>query len=439
MSRQGGAVVEIAVGACIDDLPSPADGHGRDGADQGVAAARGIDCAGVLDGNCRVSDQPAATLLIPYFEVDLDNASGATTLISVNNASSKSALARVVLWTNWGIPTLAFDVYLTGFDVQTLNIRDLFGGELPATGLARSPNGELSEPSQSFPGCEQQARELIGTAGGKTGVVLANAKSTYLRAAHTGQPVNVGPAASQCVSGGGAAPGLATGYITVDVVNRCSPSTVATIQNTPAHAMYFGPAGTGLASNDNVLWGDVTYVDPAKSAALSVAAVHVVADAEFFTPGSYSFYGRYVGYDGRDGRAPLASLYYSRYVNGGSFGGGTDLLVWRDNRVADVSPRTCGTTPSWSPLGEMQLIAFDEEENPTAIPNSNAFPLATQKVHVGSPAIPAQPAYGWLMMDLWHADATHAQASVTVMMSSGGRYSGGYPAVRADDLCNFGL
>src|SRR4051794_34211349 len=61
--------------------------------------------AGALSGNCRVSDQPAATLLIPYFEVDLAHPGGATTLMSVNNASSKPAIARVVMWTDWGVPT----------------------------------------------------------------------------------------------------------------------------------------------------------------------------------------------------------------------------------------------------------------------------------------------------------------------------------------------
>src|SRR5687767_2524862 len=76
--------------------------------------------AGVLSGNCRTAEQPAATLLFPYFEVDLQRADGATTLISVNNASSRSTLARVTVWTDWGAPTLAFDIYLTGYDTQSL-------------------------------------------------------------------------------------------------------------------------------------------------------------------------------------------------------------------------------------------------------------------------------------------------------------------------------
>src|SRR5436305_4979324 len=45
--------------------------------------------AGVLSGNCRVASQPAATLLFPYFEADLANPTGQTTLLSINNASSK--------------------------------------------------------------------------------------------------------------------------------------------------------------------------------------------------------------------------------------------------------------------------------------------------------------------------------------------------------------
>src|SRR5215813_8349189 len=100
--------------------------------------------AGVFDGNCRVANQPAATLLIPYFEVDLANSGGQSTLFSVNNASSKPVLSRVVLWTDWGVPTLAFDVYLTGYDVQTFNVRDLLNGNLPETGPGVSNTGTLS-------------------------------------------------------------------------------------------------------------------------------------------------------------------------------------------------------------------------------------------------------------------------------------------------------
>ena len=76
---------------------------------------------------------PAATLLFPYFEVDLDRANGQTTLITIQAATATASLAHVTLWTDLGIPTYAFDIYLTGYDMQAINVRDIFEGHLPLT------------------------------------------------------------------------------------------------------------------------------------------------------------------------------------------------------------------------------------------------------------------------------------------------------------------
>jgi len=386
--------------------------------------------AGILSGNCRLANQPAATLLIPYFEVDLANSGGQSTLFSVNNASSKPVLSRVVLWTDWGIPTLAFDVYLTGYDIQTFNLRDLLSGRLPDTGPEVSNQGSLSDAGTLFTGCS-------GTGAAGISPQLDPQDVTWLRAAHTGQPVATSPTL-QCAGSGTAGANVATGYITIDTVNRCSPRTVGTLVNTPANATYFAAKGTGLASDDNVLWGDFTYVNPQRNTSNGQSAIALVADPDALTAGMYTFYGRYVGFDGRDNRVPLSSLYYARYVNGGTFSGGTDLIVWRDNRRTAVGTGDCGKAPSWSPLGEMQLVTFDEEENPTEIANSNAFPVVTQKVHVGGPSLPISHPFGWLMLDLWHKDSTHAQGWVGVWMTAEGHFSSGAEALRADDLCNFG-
>src|SRR5215210_4108614 len=66
---------------------------------------------------------PAATLLLPYFEVDLTNANGVDTLFSINNASATAILAHVTIWSDQSVPVLDFDVYLTGYDVQTISLR----------------------------------------------------------------------------------------------------------------------------------------------------------------------------------------------------------------------------------------------------------------------------------------------------------------------------
>lgn len=396
----------------------------------------GPAAAGVLSGSCRVANQPSATLLVPYFEVDLNDPQSVTTLLSVNNASSKPALSRIVLWTDWGVPTLAFDLYLTGYDVQTLNLRDFFGGTLPHTGPAISPNGALSLVTGDFPGCgSANGPHVVPTQGLPD---LTAADRDFLRAAHTGRPVGSSQPA-RCLGSARPEASLAVGYVTIDTVSRCTPFTVGTSTNTPADPKYFAVGGTGLASNSNVLWGDRIYVDRKAQRADSETMVHIVADADAFGPGDYTFYGRYVDFDASDGRAPLSSLYYARYVDSGPFFGDTDLVVWRDNRTKDATGADCIKGPAWSPLGEFQLVAFDEQENPTVIPNSNAFPLATQKTRVGGPPLPIPNPYGWMMIDLWHHEGIHAQGWVGIRMSSQGRYSVGHEALRADDLCNFGV
>jgi hypothetical protein len=401
-----------------------------------VLLVAGPASAGVLAGSCRVANQPAATLLVPYFEVDMSDPEGATTLISVNNASAKPALARMVLWTDWGVPTLSFDIYLTGYDVQTINLRDLFTGTLPKTGPAVSPNGSLSTANGDFPGCggpsgTAQIQQIQGSPG------LSAVDRQTLRAAHTGKPVK--SAAARCLGSTRAGSPLAVGYITIDAVNRCTPIGVGTATNTPADPKYFVTGGKGLASDNNVLWGDVIYLDRKAVKADSETMVHIVADADAFGSGDYTFYGRYVDFDSRDDRAPLSSLYYTRYVAGGPLFGSSEVVVWRDNRSKDATGGDCAKGPTWAPLGEYQLVAFDEQENPSEVSKSNAFPVATQKVKIGGASLPIASPYGWLMLDLWHGDGAHAQGWVGVRMSAQGRYSVGHEALRADDLCNFGL
>jgi len=378
---------------------------------------------------CAADAVPGATLLLPYFEVDLDDPNGLTTLFSVNNASATAVIAHAVVWSDLAVPVLGFDIYLTGYDVQTLNLRDVFNGNLPSTGPSISPNGPLSQAGPGFPGCSGSSAAATRGAGPEI--------QSSLRAAHTGQPIpNTQPA--QCAASAHPKSPLVVGYITVDVVNRCSGTSMMSTANTPADPAYFAKGGTGLASDVNVLWGDVFFHDPQLNQAMSQPAITVLADANFFNPGDYTFYGRYDNFDSRDDRMPLSSMYYVRFVNSGPLASGTDLLVWRDNRSAEASALPCGSVPSWAAPGEEQLLIFDEQENAAALSKPNAFPFATQRVKVGGRTIPTRPSSGWLMLDLWHADGTHAQGWVGSLLATAGRFTSGHDAMRADDLCNFG-
>src|ERR1044072_4930155 len=94
-----------------------------------------------------VGEGPAATLLLPHFEVDLDSQNGVQTLFSINNASARAAVAHVTPWTAPSIPPLDFDVYLPGYDVQTITLYDIFPfGNLPRTADAGADPADTANP-----------------------------------------------------------------------------------------------------------------------------------------------------------------------------------------------------------------------------------------------------------------------------------------------------
>src|SRR6266849_603487 len=86
---------------------------------------------------CNLDVSPAATLLLPYFEVNLNDPNGLTTLVSVNNSAAAAVLVHATIWSDLSVPVLSFNIYLTGYDVQTINLRDiLITGNLPQTASA---------------------------------------------------------------------------------------------------------------------------------------------------------------------------------------------------------------------------------------------------------------------------------------------------------------
>jgi hypothetical protein len=430
---------------------------------------------------CTIDDVPAATLLLPYFEVDLENVDCINTLFSINNASAAAAIAHVTVWTDQSIPTLDFDVYLTGYDVQTISVRDIFNGNLPRTADRGADANDAASPSpplgttqapnvNPFTGPFTPGSPTEFDFGGSSGPcvapytnpVLDNFRITNLRAAHRGQNA---PAYGGCL-GANYGDNLVRGYITIDSVTQCNLLF-------PSSATYFSG---GIADNRNILWGDYFYVDPVNNSAQGETLVHIEscptpsvgdgADDCPFVPGDYTFYGRYAAVAGQDQREPLSTTFASRFVQGGLFNGGTDLIVWRDSKTIPTGfngPYTCGAVdrPSWFPLNQTDVVAFDEQENPQDLcftgdvvspPLGGAqtcFPLEAQRVSLsGGNVIGSDPApdadFGWIYLNLNTAvtgvaypatDPSIAQAWVTTLMSAEGRFSVGYDAVQLDSAC----
>jgi hypothetical protein len=355
--------------------------------------------------NCRPGDQPAATLLFPYFEVDLDG--GRTTLIAIRKASvgfGDSRLARVTLWTDWAIPTLAFDVFLRAEGVVTLNLRDIFvNGRLPHTGPGAS----------AFPGCP----DVLGLTIFDTGA---------LQRRHSGRASSDG----MCSSSPRADPTLVTGYITVDATNRCPGAGV-----TPATFGYFEGANR-VASDLNTLEGDFFLVDAGQSYAGGQSAAHVVVPPASQLPGDgdYTFYGRYVGWRGADHRLPLSNVWRTRFLTGGGFDGGTHLIVWRDTRRFPNNPLQCGVqTPGWVPLGEERLTVASEQGQVQTYARTEVFDLATQRVSVASLGL--AHSFGSLIVDLDHRNGAHAQAWIGWDANAQSRFNVSLAGIPLADPC----
>ncbi len=368
--------------------------------------------------HCRIDVAPAATLLFPYFEVESGNPQGRTTLISINNSHAAPRLVRVTLWTDFGEPSLGFDLYLTGYDVQTLNLRDIFvQGTLPHTGPSMSPQGSLSQLNEGFPGCSAAMVEPG----------LDGARRAHLQAWHSGQQ---SPTSGTCA--GSRQEGLWIGYVTVDVVRECADLD-------PTSVGYFGPPDRGVAGDANVLFGDLFYVTTEEDFAQGEPAVHLRADRASFPFGSYTFYGAHA-MASWDARQPLGSEYAIRYLNGGAFDGGAELIVWRDTKSQGGGEVVCGSLPSWAPLPTSPILAFDEEENPQVLPEEpSPFPFRTQRVPVGEELLPTMADFGWLWMSLDHQATprfgTRAQGLVWGTMSALGRFSIGFRATQVGGVC----
>ena len=348
---------------------------------------------------------PGATLLVPYFETDLGNENGMQTAVRVTNASATAILINVTLWTDYGVPTYSFPIYEPGFASTDIDLRLLFKGIVPVSASAGQDPTDTITPKGQF----SQDINFASCTGTLPPSLIPAATVTALRAAHTGQSSTL--FGGMC---GGVAHGdtVARGYITMDTVNSCTSLH-------PGDAGYFGSGGSGIVTNQNVMFGTVLYTDRIGNMAFSEplvsleAAPGVGVGLGFSYPtnpltsgaGSNTFYGRFSGFTGIDNREPLSAVTQGRFWNGGVFNAGTDLVVWRDPGVV-VTPFTCGNTPAGFPLTQKQAISFDEQEHYTLVPG-NPFPYATQRV---PSAALAPSVFGFFRLDLTRAGGDPAIA-----------------------------
>jgi hypothetical protein len=309
---------------------------------------------------------PAATLLVPYVQYcgagcDRDSR------VVVMNSGAAPRLARVTLWSNAAVPVLTFDLYLQGFAQQEfLMSQILTTGTLPVSGVGVSEPGGQAQAEQNFPGCNAGSDPAGGAPVYGVGALDA-AERAALDAALRGQP---DPVSGMC-SALPRADGIRTGYVTVDVVDRCN----APRAGQPGFAAALAP--------DNVLLGRVELVHLTQNFQSAMPAVAIEAAGAGQLAGNHTFY-RFDGIS-EDDREPLPTSYvYSQY-QGGVFAHDHSVLIWRGVGTVQT-PFACGSAPAWYPLnfanrhgfGTSGGIVIDENGRPTRLRVHTTAGLATQ-------------------------------------------------------------
>lgn len=397
------------------------------------------------DDSCDIALLPAATLLLPYFEVDFGPSVRETTLLSITNVTNVAQVARVTLWTDYSYPVLSFNVYLTGYDVQSINLFDVIAsgtiGNGSGSGSSISHQGTWSDPNSAIEGCANVSASIPAAF-----VTRMQDAFSIGRITGTGGCDSVGFVHENAV-----------GYATIDVVGNCSAAM-------PTDPEYF----TNDIRYDNVLIGDYQHVSNNIMTDAQVnPMVHIRAVPEGGTPtsrldnpGQYAnsfantFYGRFQTPATRtaDGRQPLPSRFAVRWINGGPGSFGTDFKLWRQS----VTGRNiaCDTLDDNGLIEVAESVVFDENENGEGvkapecnflcIPNGEIVTPTTSRLSIqpGSEVFPQNllgtTLAGWLYLNLDDRNQENGahQNWIVVSMRAQGRYSGDMDGIALGNGCS---
>jgi hypothetical protein len=407
--------------------------------------AGGAGRPATLENNdsCDISVTPAATLLLPYFEVDLDDPAGETTVFSVTNVHGAAQIARVTLWTDFSYPVITFNIYLTGYDVQKVNLYEVLAGggiALPrGTGTTISPTGDLSvaNPLLDLSQCGVIPSRLDATA-------VARMHDAFTTGSITGVCDAVGHEHQNAI-----------GYATIDVVGDCDATG-------PTDPEYF----TSDIRYDNALIGDYQQVNSSQNFAQGSPMVHIRAIPEGSTPqlragvAQYqttfdrTFYGRLQSSSQPklDARQPLPRTFAARWINGGIGEFQTSLKIWRQGRRNPSGD--CAVYEENMEMVVAETIVFDEHENgegnapePCDItcigPPLSLLPnTSLVAVEPGSETFPqsivSTTVSGWVYLNLYDIASADldGQAWVVSSMRSEGRYSVDFDAAWLGNGCS---
>ena len=410
-----------------------------------IALPAGADSKPIVIENaasCDIGPYPAATLLLPYFEVDYkaSSTSAIDTVFTVINTTRHPQIVRMTIWTDLGFPAAWSSIFLTGYGTMSVSMYSLIArGTFPSSS-ENFPHGALSADNKDNPNF------FDVTWCAWTGGTVAQALLERLQ-----RMLTTGERDSGCVVG--TKHEHAAGYVTLDLVNSCS-------LDSPLDPEYW----TKVILYDNVLTGDYERINPNVTTGNYAGGnplVHIRAIPDGGPAGStatqilpFTFYDRYTPANARhlDRRQPLPSVFAARWISGGPTGFLTNYVLWREGIVGPTHDECAYAKNATVPLRSAMLVRFDEHENSVVMgcgdtcaatvpvaavvsSNSDLFPPAGTTPDVG----------GWLWIDLDNraADGSGSPYStprpsqnwVIVQMYAEGRYAVDFDATSIVNGC----
>jgi hypothetical protein len=403
------------------------------------------------DDTCDIGVAPAATLLVPYFEVDLTNNQNTNTLWTITNVSNLPQIAHVTIWTDRSFPVLDFNIFLTGYDVQSISMFDII-----ANGVIAPPDGTTSDEDDNPPGqrsADNDANPLLDITNCDN--LAVNIPASLLADLRTALTTGRYSTCGTTLIGNNQADGRARGYVTIDVAESCSTD-LPTDPNYYLTEILF----------DNVLIGDYQQVDRTNNFANGNPLVHIRAIPEggdvgttgtpgFETNFDRTFYSRYQPLGGvADRRQPLPSTFAARWITGGTGAFNTSFKIWREGVTGPTL--TCSQYTNNASLAITELVRFDEDENPTtftpdviispvppggvSLPETSNTPVSNTSIF---PPNPGGDIAGWMYLNLDHGSPAGAidpliasQNWVIVSMGAEGRFAVDFDAAWLGNGCS---
>jgi hypothetical protein len=377
------------------------------------------------DDTCDIAVMPAATLLLPYFEVEVNKPTtrAESTVFTIVNTVREPQIAHVTLWTDWGFPVLTYNLFLTGYDVESVNLYDVIvkGFVVQQTLAAKSP-GSRSLANGANPNFLPSALEACAHGP----ATIPSALLADVRAALT---TGISSMCADRAVGGQHT--NATGYVTIDLAATCT-------FRSPAEPAYYDEL-----LYDNVLTGDYQHITPNPETgnyAGGEALVHIRAVPEGGPAGGnvatalpYTFYDLHTpaGARRKDRRQPLPSAFAAHFVEGGPTSFRTNMQIWREPAAGRAN--ACAAVDS-AVMNFPEIVRFDERENPLALDESISLPRllpglpAAARVSTSDaifpPAIPGEVA-GWLYLNLNNGGSASYSAAAGRDLVSGSSTTAG--------------